>query len=156
MRRSENSVKEIKQAKQVKQVKLFRRTDIILIVCALAICSLIWFIMYSINSDSINSGVARVVIELDGELYGEYPLATNRDIRVWTGGTNFSEGTEPTGYNLISIEDRRVYIKSADCPTRICVKEKRISKSGQSIVCLPHHLTVRIEGGEFSADAYTR
>jgi len=141
---------------QNRQIKLFRKTDIILIVLVIALCAGVWYFLYQQNSDAVGRGVARVVVELDGELYGEYPLATNRDIRVWTGKSSYSEGDEPTGYNLIVIEGRTVYIKSADCPTRVCVKEKRITKTGQRIICLPHNLTVRIEGGEFSADAYTR
>lgn len=48
--------------------------------------------------------------------------------------------------NIISIQDGKVTMKSADCPDQICVKHKPISKSGETIVCLPHKVVVEIIG----------
>jgi len=52
------------------------------------------------------------------------------------------------GYNLLVIEDGCAYISEADCPDGLCMKQGRIDKDGQALICLPHKLTVRIEGGE--------
>lgn len=35
----------------------------------------------------------------------------------------------------------------ADCPTQDCVRTGLITQSGQSIVCLPARIIVRLEGG---------
>ena len=34
----------------------------------------------------------------------------------------------------------------ADCPDKLCVKTGRISKTGETIVCLPHRVVVEIIG----------
>ena len=39
-------------------------------------------------------------------------------------------------------------MKEADCPDQICVRHKAISKSGESIVCLPHKVVVEISSEE--------
>ena len=48
------------------------------------------------------------------------------------------------GKNVIIIRDEQVFVESADCPDKTCVKQGKIMKTGQSIVCLPHRLTVTI------------
>lgn len=51
----------------------------------------------------------------------------------------------------ICVEGGQVYVKESDCPNGDCVRTGKISKKGQSIVCLPNKLAVRIEGGELDA-----
>ena len=46
---------------------------------------------------------------------------------------------------LIEITEGGVRMKEADCPDQICVSRGLIQKSGQSIVCLPHRLVIRLE-----------
>ena len=36
----------------------------------------------------------------------------------------------------------------ADCPDRLCVKQKAICKNGETIVCLPHKVVVEIRSQE--------
>lgn len=72
-------------------------------------------------------------IELDG--------AASGGERVYTGG----------GYTL-TVElwpegVRGVRVREADCPTQDCVHTGTITRSGQSIVCLPARIIVRLEGG---------
>ena len=51
---------------------------------------------------------------------------------------------------------RRVRVTESDCPDRREVAEGEISRRGQSLICLPHRLIVRIaqEGGETDASTY--
>ncbi|MEY8762249.1 MULTISPECIES: NusG domain II-containing protein [Clostridium] len=49
-------------------------------------------------------------------------------------------------FNIVEVENGRIRISEADCPDKICVKTGWISKPGQSIVCLPHKLIIKIEG----------
>ena len=51
-----------------------------------------------------------------------------------------------------------VRVEAADCPTQDCVHTGVISRGGQSIVCLPARIIIRLEGGpppETAVDAVT-
>ena len=49
-------------------------------------------------------------------------------------------------YNLICVEPGRIAIREADCPDGLCVKQGRIKNDGESLICLPHRVIIRIEG----------
>ena len=51
---------------------------------------------------------------------------------------------------VLVIKDGKAEMKSAICPDKICVKHRPIDKSGQTIVCLPEKIVVKIiaEGEE--------
>lgn len=48
---------------------------------------------------------------------------------------------------------RGVRIEEADCPTQDCVHTGTITRSGQSIVCLPARIIIQLEGGPVDEDA---
>ena len=48
--------------------------------------------------------------------------------------------------NIIHIEKATVKIIHANCKDSLCVKQKSISKVGQSIICLPNKVVVEIKG----------
>ena len=48
------------------------------------------------------------------------------------------------GKNTLVIKDGYADIISADCYGNDCVHQKKISKNGEMIVCLPHKLVVEI------------
>lgn len=48
------------------------------------------------------------------------------------------------GENVIVINNGEVSVSSADCPDKICVAHRPISKTGETIVCLPHKIVVEI------------
>lgn len=51
------------------------------------------------------------------------------------------------GYTLhLVLTEEAVWMETADCPTRDCVHTGKISRSGQSIVCLPAHVSVQLAG----------
>lgn len=50
------------------------------------------------------------------------------------------------GYNIIWIHQGVVTVIEADCRDQVCVLSRDISQPGESIVCLPHELIVRIVG----------
>ena len=53
------------------------------------------------------------------------------------------------GYTLrLRLTETEVWVESSDCPTQDCVHTGHISRSGQSIVCLPARVIVSLEGGE--------
>ncbi len=52
------------------------------------------------------------------------------------------------GSNNIAVKNGEVIMTSADCHNQICVRSGPISKVGQSIICLPHRVSVEIVGSE--------
>lgn len=86
-----------------------------------------------------------VIVEQDGRETARYALSEDRIVRIEGRG----------GYNLLVIRDGEVWLSEADCPNLLCVKTGKIRYAGQSIVCLPHKLAVRITGGASPLDAVT-
>ncbi len=79
---------------------------------------------------------ACVEVKIDGTKVATYPLNVNATYTL-NGGTN-----------ILTIEDGYAYLSEADCPDHLCVKQGKISKTGQVITCLPNKLTVTVYGGE--------
>lgn len=111
-----------------------RKNDFILIAVIIIMCiaSIILFRIISTEGDY-------AVINRNGAEYARYPLSSDRVVRI---------GEDGPGYNVINIEDGKVYISDADCPDRICADHRAISRTGESIICLPHKLSVTIESSE--------
>lgn len=105
-------------------------SDIILIATVLVI-GLSAFIIWTATSEDGNYAV----VSVDGVTVAEYSLAVN-GVYYLNGGTN-----------VLVIEDGRAYIREANCPGyQDCVEAGKISKVGETIVCLPNKLVVEIVG----------
>lgn len=109
------------------------RNDIILIGVIL-IVALSLFLGFKFTQKSGNC----VVVNVGGKVVAEYSLKEDLKQEIFT-----SEGNELE--NLLVIKDGEAYISSANCPDKICVEHRPISKTGESIVCLPHKLVISIE-----------
>ena len=55
------------------------------------------------------------------------------------------DADESEEYNILVIKNGKAYISEADCHEQICVKHNAISKTGETIVCLPHSLVIEVE-----------
>lgn len=82
---------------------------------------------------------AQVILRVDGEIVDRYPLMED--------GTYLIDDLEDGHYNELQIKDQVVSMVDANCHDQICVRTRAISKSGQSIVCLPHRVVIEIDGG---------
>ena len=49
------------------------------------------------------------------------------------------------GQNHLVIQDGCARIEEADCPDKLCVKQGTVSKSGESLVCLPNRVVVAVK-----------
>lgn len=78
-----------------------------------------------------------VVVAVDGVVTQEYPL--NKDLTVDIKGVN-------GGTNHLVIKDGYADVTEASCPDKICVKSRKINKTGESIICLPNKVVVKIVG----------
>jgi hypothetical protein len=116
--------------------------DIILVTAVLLVAGSIY--MYTaLPGRSFGESSAKVVVRVDGEIYGEYPLNSNKVIELST----------ERGNNKIIINDSTVWMEDADCPDKVCVKTGKIKKPGQTIVCLPHRTVIEITGDNADIDA---
>ena len=119
---------------------ILRRGDLYLVGgCLLAalLCCGLWL--------CLRQSGGTVVVEQEGRETARYPLGENRSVRI--------ESTY--GYNVLIIENGLVWLSEADCPNLLCVRTGAVQYAGQSIVCLPHRLSVRITGGAPGLDAVT-
>ena len=118
------------------------KADVIAVGCVLLVAALFFCILYFKNSAD-----AEVVIIQEGNAIGEYPLSEDRTISV---------SDDENGFNLILISSGQVRVCDANCPDKLCIRQRAISKGGESIICLPHKLVVQIMSKEESdLDAVT-
>ncbi len=80
------------------------------------------------------------MVTRDGETYGTYSLSKDQTISIKDGN----------GYvtNTLVIRNRKAYMESADCPDKLCVRQKSISLVHETIVCLPNKVVVTVENKE--------
>lgn len=83
-------------------------------------------------------GAGCATVKVKGEIEGVYSLAKDQTIEI-NGGTN-----------ILKIRNGSADMTEADCPDKLCVNQKAISKNGESIICLPNKVTVTIESSEDS------
>lgn len=120
------------------------RADRILILSVLAAALAVSVLLAALQRDS---GAGAAVIEQDGQEILRLPLQEDASVRISCEG----------GYNVVTVKSGRVAVTEADCRDQICVNQGEISGSFETIVCLPHRLSVHLEGVDSGAgpDAVT-
>ena len=117
-----------------------KKNDLILIIVVVVI-AVAAFLLHNIMGNE-QSGI--VTVKVDGELKGRYSLLENQEIEI-NGGTN-----------ILVIKDGTADIIDANCPDKLCVKQKAVSKNHENIICLPNKVVVEVESSEDSEyDAVT-
>lgn len=107
-----------------------KKNDWILIIAVLAVAVLFLGIHFLRPRKA-----GLVVVSIDGEEFGSWPLLENHTVEIGEG-------------NRLVIEDGKADMIWADCPDKLCVNQKAISREGESIICLPNKVVVSIVGGE--------
>lgn len=110
----------------------------ILLIGGFVIIGAVIFLFAVLSGD----GGKTAEIRVDGKVTAAYSLSENRTVEIQGAG----------GVNLLVIENGEVYMKDADCPDSLCVKQGKISMKGQSIICLPHKVVVEITGDETKSE----
>ncbi len=77
----------------------------------------------------------RVVVLVDGKETASYALSQDVETEIRTGEQR----------NTLVIRDGKASVTEATCPDKICVHHRPISKVGETIVCLPHQVVVKVE-----------
>lgn len=108
-----------------------KKNDYILIAVILAVAAIIFGVYSFMHKDE----GAVVQISIDGKIVEEYPLDQDKTIPI-------------NDTNVLVIKDGKADMIEADCPDQICVKQKAISKNGETIVCLPNKIVVTVVSKE--------
>lgn len=110
-----------------------KKFDWILIAAVLTLALLVWGGWTLFHT---SDGDLYAVAELDGTEVARLPLSKDTEYTVDCG-----EGE----YNRIVVADGYVFVSEASCPDKICAHTGKVNEPGDSIVCLPHRLVVRVE-----------
>ena len=115
------------------------KTWIVIFAALLVICAAAFLLLKRSGAQGTTA-----VIRVDGEIYDRIDLdavAVAYDMEIKTD----------YGYNILHIEHSGISVTESDCRDHICMKQGVVSTAGVPIVCLPHRLTVEIEGGDIDA-----
>ncbi len=113
------------------------KNDILLLVLLLVIGLLIPLGYQLFHRTAGNT----VTITIDGKLWRTLPLSSDTTVDIpGTGGTN-----------TLRIKNGQASITEADCPDKLCVHQSSIRHNGESLVCLPHKVIVKV-AADASAD----
>ncbi len=128
--------------------KVIRKADIVLAVlfAALAVFLIAAPFKSAGASGKAPEGITGpyVHITLGSEDYGDYPLDQDTTVTIDQG----------SNHNVVTIQGGKVRMEESNCRNQVCVQEGTISTPGQSIVCLPHRLSVQIIGSSTDEDGY--
>lgn len=106
------------------------RNDLILataVILTAVVALLFWHFTKS-------GGDYAVVLE-NGVVTARYALDTDTEVVLSTGEGNI---------NILVIAGGEASVREANCPDGICVGHRPISHVGETIVCLPHKLVIKI------------
>ena len=118
---------------------MVKKADIFLIALLLLAGIGLWlFFSFSPSADG-----DAVVITVNGKETGRYPLSEDREIPIRQGGL----------INVVAIKGGAVWMTEANCSGRECIRRGSITKSGESIICLPHRVVAEIVSEDSPYDA---
>jgi len=118
-----------------------KKNDIILIAALLAAAAVVFVIWMAVSRTG-----GTVVVTVDGDEYARLPLDKDTVLEIKSSG----------GTNTLTISGGKADMTAASCPDGICVDHYPISRTGETIICLPNKVIVTIEdASESGADLYT-
>lgn len=109
----------------------------------LALAALVFLLFYGGRGDHPTAAV----ISVDG-------AEVQRVALPQTGTEPLLLRPEGLSYPLtIRVSGSAVMVLESSCPSQDCVHSGTISRSGESIICLPNHLVIQLTGGSGDIDA---
>ena len=120
-----------------------KKKDALLLIFILAAAAVLFIIFFFMN----NKSAENVVIKVNGNIVYSAAITKDADLTI-----NGYDG----GYNKVKIANSSVTVTDADCPDDVCVNTGAISRSGQTIVCLPHKMVIEITGANAGLDSLVK
>lgn len=106
-----------------------KRNDIILVLVILLTAGIGLLIMNLGGKEG-----SRAAVIIDGKETASYSLNEEKEIPIINGDN----------YNILIIKEGKAYMEKANCPDKICVGHRPISKVGETITCLPNKVVIKI------------
>lgn len=117
----------------IEKNKKKRKHDILLGLILLSVASILFVI--DLTNVSSDTGNKKIVVSVDGKKIAEYPL--KKDATYELSGSHL-------GTNTLVIKSGKAYISEANCPDKQCMKQGKIERAGEMLVCLPNRVVVKI------------
>ena len=84
-----------------------------------------------------NPGGTQVLVTINGEEYGTYPLHTDATVVI--------SPADGSWHNTLVIGEGRAWVSESDCDNQICVHTPALTEDTVGlIVCLPHGVVVEL------------
>lgn len=106
------------------------RFDLILVLSLIFVAIISLILIFALRTEG-----NAVEVELDGRHYATYSLATDGEYKIGEG-------------NVLVIEGGAARMSWADCPDKTCVSTRPARYGGESIICLPHKISVTVISAE--------
>lgn len=110
----------------------FRKGDW-LAMALVAVCAALAAAGFFLCTGRESPAVAQIYLE--GQLIREIPLSRDERFSVTSSCTN-----------VITVSGGKIAVTDSDCPGKDCVHRGWISGGGESIVCLPNKMEIRLTG----------
>lgn len=111
--------------------KRLKKNDIIFLAVVIVILAVV-YVLFSFGGTKKGESVE---ILIDGASYGIYSLQEEQTIPIKISNKTI---------NVLEIKDGKADMVEADCPDKLCVHQKAISKDKETIVCLPNKVVVQV------------
>lgn len=121
---------------------MFKKLDIVIIIALIIISFIPEIVFGMLMGYSYDMTYAEITVE--GKVYSRIPLSAHKGEEIIDINLNGHE-------NRILIKDDTIKMIDADCPDSLCIYQGKISRVGQSLVCLPNKVMIEIKG-EFIDD----
>lgn len=122
------------------KTKLFKKGDIAVILVILVAAALFWFFRTQ-QTDRLEA-----VITVNGETVETIDLSAVREKRI------IELDTDPKV--VIAAENGAIYFESAECDDKLCINCGKLSRKGDTAVCLPAKTVVTVSGSDISVMTY--
>ena len=114
------------------------------LIPAAAVAALALFLALSFWRGLQQSENSVITVTFDGETVQEFALSEageNESLTLSYNGVTLTLTLNPDGKTGAEVT-------SSDCPNGDCIRTGQITRSGESIVCLPARTVITLQGGE--------
>ena len=114
----------------------FSKFDVVAVAAVILFALLFFLLPFAFREEA---SVLQIVTP-DGSY--EYPLSTAQTVTLTSRGITLT----------VCIENGRARVLESDCPDAVCRNSGWIEKSGETVLCAPAGVTVRVMGGDSDVD----
>ena len=109
------------------------KREFLLAALFLLAAALLWLFL----AKPSNAPAAVLEISVDGNLTETLDLNQDQELSIpgFRGGSN-----------RLIIQDGQAWVQEATCPDHLCIRQGKISREGEMIVCLPNRMIAKVKG----------